>query len=313
MEQNLLQKLAKHLNLTDEVEEEPYTLTPEEEETHIRAEIESLKNYYRWKMGDRKFTPDEVEFKLSQMDFKGMINREQSLAYANMCKNQNTWHNERRKQERDEYAKKQVELTTTWTAKFVYALMGHTSEEHFGKRLIVHEGNKRLISALCFLISRDERFVEDLNLDFNKGLLIRGKCGIGKTHLVRCVESNAIRPILTVSMIEISEKIKADGEYELPRGSYKIIYLDDVGTEEAIVNHFGTRVNFFKQFIESAYMNTKNYSHLIISTNLNFKEISDKYGFRVESRMREMFNVIDVDGPDLRNPKFKQGELYDNH
>lgn len=301
MDNTLLRQLAKHLNLTDlEDEKEEYILTPEQEERIIEDHAISQKKYTAWKMAGMGYGEAEIEFKMSQIDFKGAIDREKLLKYANMCAVQDLWQKKKREEEKLEYARKLEELTKTWTAKFVYGFMAWTSENAFGKELIVNDDNKKLISALCFFISRDKRFSDQLGYDFNKGLLIRGKCGVGKTHLIRCIEKNEIRPILTLSMIDITDNIRAYGEYELQMGDKKILYLDDVGTEEPVVKHYGTNIVWFKEFIESVYLKSKSYSHLIISTNANFKTIEDKYGFRVASRMRDMFNIIDVDGEDMR-------------
>jgi DNA replication protein DnaC len=103
-------------------------------------------------------------------------------------------------------------------------------------------------------------------------------------------------------MVDVTDDLRAYGEYEIQKGKNKIVYLDDVGTEETPVVHFGTKIHFFKNFIESIYLRNSNsgFRNMIVSTNLNFQQISDKYGFRVSSRMRDMFNVIDVSGKDMR-------------
>ncbi len=74
-----------------------------------------------------------------------------------------------------------------------------------------------------------------------------------------------------------------------------------MGTEEPRIVHYGTTVTWFKNFIEQYYLvQRKNFSGLIISTNNDFDELEDKYGFRVRSRLREMFNIVDVEGNDMR-------------
>ena len=177
--------------------------------------------------------------------------------------------------------------------------MAWTSKNVYGKTLIVNDDNKKIITALCFFISSDPRFETVLGYSFKKGLLIRGISGLGKTFLVRCVKDNEIKPITILSMIEIAESVKSEGEFDI-RLSDKINYLDDVGTEQHIINHFGTKINFFKNFIETYYLNNRPFDKLIISTNNNFQELEDKYGFRVRSRLKDMFNVIDVTGKDMR-------------
>lgn len=141
-----------------------------------------------------------------------------------------------------------------------------------------------------------------MGFSFKKGLLIRGVSGLGKTFLVKCIEKNEIKPIKTVSMIEVSYELKQEGEYQIKQGNNRIIYLDDVGTEEATINHYGTKINWFKDFIETVYLRgvEKGFGGLIISTNNSFAEIEEKYGFRVRSRCKDMFNIIDVTGEDMR-------------
>jgi len=200
--------------------------------------------------------------------------------------------------ENQEEVTKSVELQTRCNAKYFYNLMAWTSENVYRKKLILHDDNKPLIRAICFFFSRDERFETELKLDLNKGLLIRGVSGLGKTFLFRCIENNYVRPISIVSMIDISEEVKEEGYYNLIRNH--TIYLDDVGTEEPTVNHYGTKINWFKNFIEMYYLKNQLFNRLVISTNNNFDEIEAKYGFRVRSRMSEMFNIIDVTGKDMR-------------
>jgi DNA replication protein DnaC len=184
--------------------------------------------------------------------------------------------------------------------------MKFNSQHVYGKPLDETPDNLPVIKALCFFLSRDDRFFTDLKdgqgrpYDPLKGLLIRGASGTGKTHLVRCAEDNGLNPILTLSMIDITEAVKSEGKFQINQQGKQIIYLDDVGTEEASVKHFGTTNLWFKNFIETVYLRAKCYNHLIITTNLNFKSIEDQYGYRVASRMREMFNVIDLPGKDRR-------------
>lgn len=303
-----LQRLAKRLNLIDENQEpEPYILTKEEEGNLVAHEIKVEKEYAEWKMLQTgAITKEEVDLRLCQVNWEEKINREEIFQRANSIKNHDLWVKEKRIKDKEEEDNKKKELHKHWTAKNMYNLMAWTSQNVYNKKLIVNDDNKKLITALCFFISNDPRFETEfdpkLKYSFKKGLLIRGASGIGKTHLVRCIESNLLNPILTLSMIEISDELMAYGEYEINKGTNKCIYLDDVGTEETPVVHFGTKIYFFKNFIESIYLRqqAKGFGNLILSTNLNFQQCSEKYGFRVASRMRDMFNVIDVSGKDMR-------------
>jgi DNA replication protein DnaC len=302
-----LEQLARRLNLIDDTQEpEPYLLTKEEEDRLISNEIEAEKKYVKWKMELVHYLPSQVDEKMAEINWEERIDRQSILQRANSVKNHEIWVTEKRKKDKEEEERIKKELQDHWTAKRMYNLMAWASQNVFNKKLVVNDDNKALISALCFFLSNDKRFETDfdprLKYTFRRGLLIRGVSGVGKTHLVRCVESNSLKPILTLSMVDITDDLRAYGEYEINLKGNKIVYLDDVGTEETPVVHFGTKIHFFKNLIESVYHRNANngFGSLIVSTNLNFQQISDKYGFRVASRMRDMFNVIDVTGKDMR-------------
>jgi DNA replication protein DnaC len=298
-----MELLAKQLNLTDlEGEKEPYILSKDDEDYIIANELLRLKQHLAWKMKGLAFDDSQIEAKVKATDWEAEIDRTAILKRANSNKNYELWQKEQREKERQDAAKKALELKELWTAENIYKLMRWTSENVYGKPFILHEHNKQLVMALCFFVSGDSRFETEMNFDLKKGLLIRGVSGLGKTHLVRCIEKNELNPILILSMIEISEEVKSEGEYEIKIGNNKIIYLDDVGTEEATVNHYGTKINYFKNFIEMVYLRNvdKGFGKLIVSTNNSFSEIEEKYGFRVRSRVKDMFNIIDVKGEDMR-------------
>lgn len=282
--------------------EEPYILTPEEEEKVIRNAIEREKEQMEWKMKSLSFHAEQIAQKIRETDWESKIDRALLLKTSNSNKHYDLWQKEQREKEKAAEDLRRKELVETWTAENVFRLMKWASQHEYGKPLIVNEHNRKLISALCFFVSEDERFETELGFSFKKGLLIRGISGLGKTHLVQCIQKNELNPVLILSMIEIADTMKHEGEYQINLGNKKVIYLDDVGTEEATVNHYGTKINFFKNFIEMVYLRNegKSFNKLMMSTNNSFDEIEEKYGFRVRSRMRDMFNVLEVSGTDMR-------------
>jgi len=295
-----LEMLAKRLQLTASNDEpEEYILTKEEEVEATNYAITRAKDAYQTKhleLGDRLI---DIEVKISEINWEREVDIEYVLKNCNSNKLYQVWLKNKKEQERLDAIKKYEELKKKYTAKFIYNIMAWTSENVYGKKLVVNNWNRNLITTICFFISGDERFETELGYSFKKGLLIRGISGLGKTFLFNCVKTNELLPITIVSMVEISEEVKENGHMQLPE--YKgIIYLDDVGTEEATINHYGTKINFFKNFIEKYYLNNISYNRLIVSTNNSFSELEEKYGFRVRSRMKDMFNIITVDGTDMR-------------
>jgi len=293
--------LAKLLNLTDP-EPEPYILTPEEEDAAIDHEITRLQKHKAWSMADKGAREDEINQVMAGIDWESRIDRKAILDRCNTAKQQGIWHKNQREKEKISLEKRAKDLKERCDAKYFFQLMKFTSLNMLGKPLIVNEFTTPLITALCFFLSQDQRFESQLGYDPKKGLLIRGISGLGKTHAVRCVAENELNPILILSMLEVADEIRNNGEYLIKLGEKKVIYLDDVGTEEPVIKHYGTSINFFKEFIEGVYLRNegKTFNKLVISTNNSFAEIEAKYGFRVRSRMKDMFNVIDVKGQDMR-------------
>lgn len=294
-----LHQLAKKLNLTDP-EQEPYILSKDDEKRWISNAIEEKKKHYAWKLAQAGVSEQQILKKIALQKWEQKINVKEILAYANSCKNQELWHHEQREKEKTLAAKRQSELKERCNAKHMFKLMKWTSDKEYKKPLIVNEYNKHFITTLCYFLSEDERFETELGYDRKKGLLIRGISGVGKTHLVRCLQDNELNPVLVLSMLEITDEIKEKGEYRIEMAGRKIIYLDDVGTEEPTVNYYGTKISFFKNFIELVYLKNKVFNKLMISTNNSFAQMEEKYGFRVRSREKEMFNIIDVNGCDMR-------------
>lgn len=298
-----LHKLAERLNLTEYQEPEPYTLTPEEEQRVLANAIEQAQKFMAYKMRKVLKTADEIAHKIEQVDWNDRIDREKVLALANAAKNQEAWQRTQREAERAREIERAKELQSYWTYGRIYKLMKFNSVHKFGKELDETVENLQAIKALCFFIARDDRFATELGLDRLKGLLIRGNSGTGKTHLVRCCEDNGLNPIHALTMLDITEQVSEEGKYSIQNQGKPLIYFDDVGTEEASVKHYGTTILWFKNYIESVYHKSKCFNHMIITTNLNFSGLEKQYGFRVASRMREMFNVVDLTGKDYRTQK----------
>ena len=196
------------------------------------------------------------------------------------------------------------EFNDYWTYQRMYSLLNSTSYD-MGVKFEYNDDNMIAVQALCYFLSNDSKFESDLGYDQKKGIILRGKYGVGKTHIVRCLKDNNRRPISMYSMVSIKEKIANEGFHHI--GSPKnIIYIDDVGSEDLPLMHYGNKINWFKDFIEKRYYMNEGFENIIISTNLSIKEMTEKYGERVTDRIAEMFNIIDVFGSSKRIEKVKE-------
>lgn len=146
-----------------------------------------------------------------------------------------------------------------------------------------------------------------------KGLLMFGGVGVGKTKLMECFEWNPKGSYAVKSCREISEQF-ARGGFEamqifkgLMRGQrndfnqveYGICF-DDLG-EEKSKKHFGNESNVMEDILLARYQRKELWKFTHITTNLTVEQIEEIYGARVRSRMREMFIAVDFSAiTDLR-------------
>lgn len=209
-------------------------------------------------------------------------------------KNMASENRKRQQSERDE-------LISTWTATHFFKEMRRKVNDG-GESFIHHGDYGLLVKAICYRLSSDPRYTTELGFSFQKGLLIRGTVGLGKSFIPSLVADNPVCPIQMLSLNAITESVRQTGAFTgIKFGTYQIIYLDDLGTEETPVKYFGTEIHWFKTWYEHFYATAKNHTHrLMISTNLSFQEIEDKYGFRIRDRMAETFDVLDISGASLR-------------
>lgn len=179
-----------------------------------------------------------------------------------------------------------------------------------------------IIKKISCYSTRDESFIVDGSMSFDKGLLIMGNVGCGKTVILTAL-ANVLRifpfysqydsraetmqtnfiPVyklvegFTSSGYDIFTeglKTKNDSRTSLLRN---LIFIDDIGAEN-IVSNYGNTVNVVGEFIIRRY-DTK--IKTFTTTNLDPKTLKSFYGDRVYSRMREMFNFIAVGGGDRRH------------
>lgn len=127
-----------------------------------------------------------------------------------------------------------------------------------------------------------------------RGLLMTGRCGLGKTligkHILPLLLQDACRKIVTViNAQELNTRI--DEILKL-----HIISVDDVGTEELAKSYGNVRCTF-SELCDAAEQKGK---LLIITTNLTAKELEEKYGERTLDRLRAITKFVPFEGQSLR-------------
>jgi DNA replication protein DnaC len=182
--------------------------------------------------------------------------------------------------------------------------------------------NERLLSALR--VAR--RFVDEFP-HAQKGLMLIGPPGIGKTHIAVAVLREAItrtglkgRYSDTRSLLrEIRETYNpvtktAEMDVIRPVMEADLLVLDDLGAErltdwveETMSLIVNTRYNERRLTIF-----TSNHEDIPETDDADMNSLIVKVGFRLHSRLREMCEFLEYDGPDYRNmpPNSGADDLY---
>jgi hypothetical protein len=178
-----------------------------------------------------------------------------------------------------------------------------------------------VINKITQYFSKDPEFITDKSLSFNKGILIMGGVGCGKSTLFRGINEmmkmfaykdyyssthNDFR-IHILDSFSFSQGFALKG-FEIfdiglmsKRGSMlhfmsAPLIIDDIGAE-SLVSHYGPTTNIIGEVLLRRYDGK---SKTYCTTNLDRPKLKAFYGDRVYSRMIEMFNFLIDEGPDRR-------------
>lgn len=168
----------------------------------------------------------------------------------------------------------------------------------FGKKFKIYEEDEVILYKLCVYFIRDFEACKKLEIDPNKGILLSGPVGCGKTslmkllrHIVPHIKPYEVIPARNITFTFNNIGYKTIEEY----GNSSFYCFDDLGVETT-GRHFGKDCNVMGEILLSRYdlflkRNIKTHA----TTNLNAQELEERYGNRVRSRMRQLFNLIGFD------------------
>lgn len=188
-------------------------------------------------------------------------------------------------------------------------------EKDTGTRFIVDDHNRIILELIAAYFTGDP-LAEESGLSLQKGLLLQGNVGCGKTTIIKLFRKNPLCSFHVISCRQIASQFSEQGYSGLEPYFEKAVItadnpfrqeafgfcFDDLGTETQKSN-FGNKSNTMEEIILNRYDRlTELASMTHMTTNLSTEEIEAYYGPRVRSRMREMFNLItfDTETPDRR-------------
>lgn len=183
---------------------------------------------------------------------------------------------------------------------------------------------KHVIHALCLYFTGDKRFEElDPNLFnqvgipflLNKGLWLWGNPGVGKTLLMQMFRINKRQCFDLIQCPKLCYHYVKHGDDVInpykrvvqavasPDNFYQketAICYNDLGTEPLSSKHYGNPINVMETIFLETYENKVPWSQRHVTTNLTFDQVESSYGLRVKDRIRQCFNIIDINGESLR-------------
>ena len=176
-------------------------------------------------------------------------------------------------------------MNTTLSYPEIIAWIEKKGIELYGKKFKILETDHEIIYKLIAYFLKDEQACYQFNIDLEKGILLTGPIGCGKTSLMTLMKHLA----------PIGNKFHKYSIGKLYQSEPRTYCFDDLGTENNL-KYFGNECNVMAEILLSRYdlfISKKLQTH--ITTNLSATEIEKHYGNRVRSRLRELCNLIAFD------------------
>jgi DNA replication protein DnaC len=191
----------------------------------------------------------------------------------------------------------QIEIKSQYNYEEVIIWLEKKGIELYGEHFKILENDHPIIYKLIAYFLKDEPTCFQFNINLNKGILLSGPIGCGKTSLMNLMK------YLTPTGHKFSVKTCRNISFEFIQDGYEIIHkyskyapkticFDDLGTENNL-KYFGNECNVMAEILLSRHeIFTAKKIQTHITTNLSATEIENQYGNRVRSRLRELCNLI---------------------
>lgn len=198
-------------------------------------------------------------------------------------------------------------LVSPYDYEKIFDFLLKKGKQDFGASFVIQEADKPIITKLVAYFLKDEFMCLQHKISLQKGILLSGPIGCGKTtlmHLMKYFNNQQQSIYLVKSCRDVSFEFIKEGYdvvHRYTRQSYyrngtneipKHYCFDDLGTENNL-KYYGNECNIMAEILLSRYdqfVAKKLITHL--TTNLSASEIESSYGNRIRSRMRELFNLI---------------------
>ena len=167
----------------------------------------------------------------------------------------------------------------------------------------IDKNTEKVMRALTLYFAEDERFESEGHGKLTKGIYLLGPVGVGKTLLMRVF---SIGPDGTARYrMKATTKVVNDFIDHGFVDNYDPVCFDDLGVESIPAFYMGNKKNLMAEIISTRYESKGGigFRRTHFTSNLDFGKAEALYGSRVRSRLKEMVNVLVLDGNDRRKCK----------
>jgi hypothetical protein len=201
----------------------------------------------------------------------------------------------------------------TWVIKQIGEKLRHN--------FVIDQNNRIDLKLLLLYFAGDNSFINQYQIynnknipgDLNKGICLIGGVGSGKTLLFQIFQEYTQKFIKANQFTwyneqEIINKFSISGidaikEFTSDRYETKHIYIDDLASKqsESKIKYWGNNIDVIENVLNTRYVSLINYRQLThISTNIYSKFWANIFDLRLNDRMKEMFNIIELQGNSRR-------------
>lgn len=197
------------------------------------------------------------------------------------------------------------EIKSQYNYSEIITWIERKGQDLYGTKFRIIETDHPVIYRLIAYFLKDEQTAFQFGIDLDKGILLAGPVGCGKTtlmnvmkHLAKAEHKFIVKPCRDISIEFINQGYGIIHQYSIGKqyhSEQRIYCLDDLGIENNL-KYYGNECNVIAEVLLSRYdifISKRIPTH--ITTNLSASEIETHYGIRVRSRLREMMNLIAYD------------------
>ncbi len=192
------------------------------------------------------------------------------------------------------------------------ATLWNLFQHHSPKDYKINNENREIIFTILRYFLRDPTFNEYGKItntaSLNKGLLIHGAYGVGKSQLFEILSKCGRELVTKVNCNQlwfntisagsfIEEYMKnisiKDSNFDVNNYYRGKLYIDDLGFENKVFN----QTELLGRIL---FERNRKGSITYVTTNLSPKQLQEKYGLRIGDRLFDMFNIIPWHGKSFR-------------